>query len=354
MKICFLGDAGSVHIRRWVEYFRDKGHEVSIISFKNYKIEGVDVRFIGDNLKINEAGGNLSYIKKLFKIKSLIKEINPEVVNAHYLTSYGFIGALIKDRKLIVSTWGSDILVTPKRNVIYKKLTEYVIQKSDLITSDSNFMTEEIVKLKGKQSKILTVPMGIEDSKFNIEGRNNEKKDLSFLSMRTICSNSNIDIILGAFKRVVEKYPTSTLTITNSGDLQVQMKDLIKDYNIKENVTWLGMIPIEKVIKELKKCRYYISIPTSDSTSVTLLEAMASGSFPIVSDIPANKEWIVDEKNGYIVAGNNIEELESVMIKAIKNQNVVIESIEINNNIIKQRALWYNNMDKVENIIKEL
>ena len=215
-------------------------------------------------------------------------------------------------------------------------------------------MTEEIVKLKGKQSKILTVPMGIEDSKFNIQGRNNEKKDLSFLSMRTISGNSNIDIILGAFKRVVEKHPTAKLTITNCGDLQVQMKNLIKDYDIEENVTWLGMIPREKVIEELKKCRFYISIPTSDSTSVTLLEAMASGCFPIVSDIPANKEWIDDKVNGYIVKKNNIEELEVVMIKAIKEQNVVIESIEINNNIIKERALWNNNMGKVEDIIKRL
>ena len=163
MKICFLGDVGSIHIRRWLEYFRDRGHEISIISFKNHKVEGVDVRYIGEDLEVKEAGGNLSYLKKLFRIKSIIKEINPDVVNAHYLTSYGLIGALIKDRKLVVSTWGTDILVTPNKNIVYKKVTEYVLKKSDLITSDSNFMSELIIKLKGNPKKILTVPMGIDD-----------------------------------------------------------------------------------------------------------------------------------------------------------------------------------------------
>ena len=57
---------------------------------------------------------------------------------------------------------------------------------------------------------------------------------------------------------------------------------------------------IYKAINSIKE-ELYISIPTSDSTSVTLLEAMAAGSLPIVSDLPANREWIEDGKNGFLL-----------------------------------------------------
>ena len=83
MKICFLGDAESIHMRRWIEYFRDTGNDVSVISFRYYDIPGVDMRFVGEKIKIKENGGNIQYVKSIGKIKKIIKEIDPQVVNAH-------------------------------------------------------------------------------------------------------------------------------------------------------------------------------------------------------------------------------------------------------------------------------
>ena len=74
MIICFLGDAASIYIRRWCEFFRDKGDDVSIISFNNAEIPGVKVYFVGDNLDINGDGGNIAYLKKVRVIKKLLKK----------------------------------------------------------------------------------------------------------------------------------------------------------------------------------------------------------------------------------------------------------------------------------------
>ena len=220
MKICFLGDAASIHIRRWCEYFRDKGDKVSIISFREAEIPGVNVIYIGDKLNINSEGGNLTYLKKIWTIKKIISDLKPDIVNAHYLTSYGFLAALTRIKPLVVSTWGSDILVTPKRNIIYKKLTEFVIKRSNLITSDSNFMSEEIVNLGGKKENIITAPMGIDITNFNLVGRSTENRN-TFLSMRTLCKNSNIEYILTAFKNVIKEKPDAKLIITKIGRAHV-------------------------------------------------------------------------------------------------------------------------------------
>lgn len=346
MKICFLGDAESIHMRRWIEYFRDTGNDVSVISFRYYDIPGVDMRFVGEKIKIKENGGNIQYVKSIGKIKKIIKEIDPQVVNAHYLTSYGFIGALIKDRPFIVSTWGSDILVTPKRNIIYKKLTQFAIEKSDIITSDSYFMSNEIVHLGGEKNKVITVPMGIDKNVFNLDDREDFKSKI-FLSMRTLCDNSNIDIILKAFKRINDEDKTTKLIITNSGEKKQDVLNLIDNLNLHSSVEFLGFINRDMVAQLLKQACIYISVPKSDSTSVTLLEAMACGMFPIVSDLPANNEWINDEKNGFILKDCSEESLYRLMKEAIKDEELLIKASELNKSIISERAIWEDNMNYI-------
>ena len=352
MKICFLGDAASIHIIRWCEYFRDRGHEVSIISFRNSNIKGVNVYCLSENLSVSSEGGNIGYLKKIFRIKKIIKKINPDIVNAHYLTSYGLIGTLINIRPLVVSTWGSDILVTPQINGIYKKITEVVIKRCDLITSDSKHMSDEIKKLGGKESKIVTVPMGINIEEFNSEDKNIDSK--TFLSMRTLCDNSNIDIILKAFKSLLSVYPDSKLILTNSGDKEKEVLNLIEELNIKSSVEFKGFVNRDQVKELLKKCRTYISIPTSDSTSVNLLEGMASGIFPIVSNLPANKEWIVDGENGYILDELSETCLFKAMINSLEKDGLLESAIKRNKIIIEERALWNDNMDLVNNKYLEI
>lgn len=353
MKICFLGDAASIHIRRWVEFFRDKGHDVIVISFRNADIHGVDLRYIGDNININSDGGNSAYLKNILKIRKIIKEVKPDLVNAHYLTSYGFLGSIIKDRPLVVSTWGSDILVAPKKNIVYKKLTQFVLKRCNLVTSDSNFMSEEIVKLGYDKNKVLTAPMGIDPSKFYIDKKNNNN-NRTFLSMRTLCPNSNIDIILKAFKELLQEEKEIKLILTNSGEDEEKVLKLIKDLNLEEYIEFLGFVDRDKVEELLKNCKIYLSIPNSDSTSVTLLEAMACGAFPIVSDLPANREWIEDNKNGFILKDNSVEELKQLMKKALNDNDLFEKVKERNESIIKSRAIWNDNMNFIENNFKKL
>ena len=354
MKICFLGDAGSIHVRRWIEFFRDTGNEVSVISFRNADIKGIKLYYIGNSININSDGGNASYLKKLFVIKRLIKEIKPDLINAHYLTSYGLIGSLVKGKiPFVVSTWGSDILVTPKKNKIYKLLTEYVLKKCDLVTSDSKYMSDEIVSLKKDRSKILTIPMGVTLSDFNIKNMKKNREKI-FLSMRTLCDNSNIKYILDAFKMVLEKYKDSRLIITNSGSSEKYILSYIKELGLDEKVEFKGFINRVELFELLNEGLAFISIPNSDSTSVTLLESMISGSLPIVSDLPANREWIDDEVNGLILKNIDSGELSKLMIRAIEDKELIESSRKINQKIIEDRAVWEDNMNVALNAYRKI
>lgn len=346
MKICFLGDASSVHMHKWISYFKSINWDVYVISFKGYEIDGVNIINLGENYTVKPRGRNFRYLLEINKIRNLIKGIEPDIVNAHYITSYGFLAALTKCSPLILSAWGSDILVTPRKNLFYKFLTKFALKKADLITSDSKNMTEEIEKLlNNNKTQIITVPMGVEVELFRSD-RSLNGQSIKILSLRSLDDNSNIDIIIKAFNKVLLKYSNALLIVGNDGPLKNKLIELTKKLKIEGKVKFLGFLDRQSIINLFKECDYYISIPTSDATSVTLLEAMASGIYPIVSNIAANKEWINDNVNGSIV-----ELSDNDIVNAIINTNEDLEYKsnvnKINMEIINDRASLKGNMQYV-------
>jgi len=346
MKICFLGDASSVHMHKWISYFKSINWEVYVISFKGYKIDGVNVINLGENFTVNSKGENFRYLFKINKIRNLIKVIKPDIINAHYITSYGFLAAVTKCSPLILSAWGSDILVTPRKNLIYKLLTKFTLKKADLITSDSKNMTEEIEKLlENNKKQIITVPMGVEVELFK-NNRDLNKQTIKILSLRSLDQNSNVKVIIKAFSKILLTYPDAKLFIGNDGPLKNELINLSEKLKLEQNINFLGFVDRQNIINLFKECDYYISIPTSDATSVTLLEAMASGIYPIVSNIAANKEWIEDNVNGSVI---KIDENDIVNAIARTNKDVEykINVNKINIDIINNRASLKANMQNV-------
>jgi L-malate glycosyltransferase len=347
MEICFLGDGASIHIRRWCEFFRDSGDSVTLITFSKVEIPGVDIYYCGTDIKVSSDGGNFQYLKKLPYIKKLLKKVKPQIINAHYATSYGLLGVLCKNAPLIVSTWGSDILVTPNKNIIYKLITKFVLRKSNLVTSDSNFMSEKIIELGKPEDKVITSPMGINNKIFNRSGRATYNKNI--LSLRTLCKNSNIDIIIKAFSKLACEDEEIRLIVANDGVDKQEYINLINDLQLNSRVEFIGSVDRSKVVELLKTNTVYVSIPTSDSTSVTLLEAMSSGMIPIVSNLPANLEWISHNYNGYVIDEITIDNLYNCMKIALRNNSKFEDISIINNDIINERALWEDNMNFVRN-----
>lgn len=345
MKICFLGDGNSIHIQRWLKFFYEKKHEVHLITFGDVEIDNIYVHKIKNN-NIKQNGGNWVYIKNIRKIKKIIKKLNPDLVNAHYVTSYGFLGALSNFKPLVISTWGSDILVTPEINFIYKLITKYSLNRSDLITSDSYYMTDKIKNLSYKN--VITVPMGVEEN-LCYKQRNDSNEIINIVSLRTINKNSNVDLIIKAFKEVVSlnKGRKLNLIIANSGPEIDEIKKLVNDLKIGNQVIIKGYVSTEDIINLLLSCNLYVTIPTSDSTSVSLLEAMACGALCLVSNIPANLEWI-NNTNGYIVDKFELTEIVNKMDKAINNSEFKNKCMNNNRELILKKALWYKNMTYVE------
>ena len=358
-KICFLGDSSSTHIKRWCQYFKEKRWEVSLISFSSEKIQGIDC--YNFSTKIKQYGGNWQYLKYLFKIKRTVRKINPDIINSHYLTSYGLVGVLINFKPHVTSTWGSDILATPFRNKFYYFLTKGVLKKVSLITSDSNFMTNMILNFGIKKIKIITQPMGVDEDIIKNSAYDRDKfftnKEVKILSLRAMKKNSNVDLIIKTLRKLIDadKSKKYILNIANKGIEESYLKTLVKTLKLDNSVNFLGFLNREKLISEMKRNDIYISIPISDSTSVSLLEAMGIGLYPIVSNIPGNREWITNGVNGNLMpVPLQSEQLSSLILSLISKKDYIKKALGFNFKLINEKAIWKNNMKIIENKYKEL
>ena len=336
-KYLIIGNAQSVHLVKWVRelvnYF-----EVYIISststHDDIKAIIPQKNIFNLNLPVREEGGNAGILKKIFIVKSIIKKTDPDFVNPHYITSHGFLTALIKKTsglkfKLIQSAWGSDILVTPFKNKLYYKITQFSLNSADLATSDSEYMTKVINDIS--PVSVSTFIFGIDKlPETDIAGKNENL----FYSNRILSENYNIDEVIRFFKKVSDENPDAELIISNEGPMRDELVNLTKELKLEKRISFKGFISLDEQVSFYRKAQFYISIPTSDSTSVSLIEAMAYGCIPVVSDIPANREWISANKNGVLYNPEiGIKQLQKVLEKRE-------EIFKENRRIVSERAIF--------------
>ncbi|HAQ65113.1 MAG TPA: hypothetical protein DCR43_04570 [Bacteroidales bacterium] len=335
LKYLFIGDAESVHLLKWVNEIMIYA-EVYIISTRGLHPDLKGSIFENHcfllNLDIKSTGGNSKILLQLLRVNHIIGLIKPDIVNTHYVTSHGLLGALIKKlfaKKylLVSSAWGSDIMVTPQKNFLYRLLTKFVLNASDVITSDARVMSAVIQKLSPVE--VLTFSFGLQALP---DYRAEEKEPELFFSNRTLSENYNIDKVIRLFQKLTAEYPSARLIIGNSGDREDQLRQLVANMGMEKKITFVGFMTYQDQTQYYRRSMFYFTLPTSDTTSVSLLEAMAWGCIPIVSDIPANHEWIEDGVNGIIVSDSSFPVME-----VEKKQNRIAL---YNRKIISERAIF--------------
>jgi L-malate glycosyltransferase len=92
---------------------------------------------------------------------------------------------------------------------------------------------------------------------------------------------------------VLRRVPAARLVVGGEGALRAQLEGLARRLGVAGAVEFGGSATWPAGLAErLGKAAEYVSVPSSDGTSVTMLEAMAAGAYPVVSDLPGNREWV--------------------------------------------------------------
>jgi glycosyltransferase involved in cell wall biosynthesis len=368
LSISFLGSAASIHMFKWAKYFSDQGHQVHLFSYndqnQDYGIRNLKLHIIRKKIPIQiwpfNTLLNLPFI--LFEIGKLIKEIKPDIVHAHYVTSYGTLAALLGFHPLVITAWGSDILVTPKKFLPSKWTVKYALSKSDLITCDAEHVKEAMIKLGAEESKIRIINFGIDTKKFS-PGPADEKlkKELEISDFKTVISLRSlepiydIETLIRAIPLVLKEFPKTKFLIIGRGSQEEELKSLAEDLKVGENTKFLGWVPNEELPKYLRVADIYVSTSLSDGgIAASTAEAMACGLPVVITDSGENKEWVRENSGGFLIPIKNPKILAERIIYLLKNDDLGRKFGEINRKIIEEKNNYYKEMKKMEQIYYEL
>jgi len=349
MKICYLADSESIHTKRWCEHFIAKNYEVFLISFKEKcNINGVNFQYVNAG-KLSVKGGNWKVLLKANFIKKIIKKIDPDVVHAHYATSYGIVGAVVNIHPYIITALGSDILLSPKNSLIYRLLLKFAFKRADWITVMADHMKSAMAIIGDFDDKTDVVPFGIDTKLFNSNNRKLADNDFIITSTRNFEDVYNIPHLLNAVAQIKDQIPNLKLNLIGEGTKRPEIEKLVRKLELSHITKFFGRIPQPKIVEILNYSNVFVTVSLSDGNNISLNEAMACGVFPIATDISANSQWIEHNENGFLVSINDVDQLASLLLRSYNNfESLFNKSFVINQKIIADKADWYKNLQIVE------
>jgi len=279
-----------------------------------------------------------------------------QAIHAHWAIPTGLIGVTIGSllrKPLIVTIHGSDLRLALERPGFLGKIFLYVCQNAAYLNAVSWGQKKELEQLGIPSEKISVIPMGIDEA-FLETGKNrrveSEKRSYTVLSNRNLLPIYNVSLLIRAIPIVLKEKPEAKFLIAGDGSEKEALEREVKDLNIISSVKFLGRVPHEEMPDLLAHADIYVSMSLHDGTSVSLLEAMASGCFPVVSDIPADREWIRDGENGFLVPIDKERYLAKKILEAIRNQELREGSRVKNFFLIKEKGLWSVTIEKAKEI----
>lgn len=347
MTICYLSDARSVHTRRWVAHFANRGHSVHVISFAPGSIQGATVHHVP--LHGGKAAGLALALPRL---RRLIRRIHPAVVHAHYVSSYGIAAALAGATPLVVTAWGSDVLVVPVESSLMRAAMRWALRRADVVVSVADHMADTM-RAMGLRDEILSLPFGVDTALFH-PGRRSAPPDFDLVCTRPCDPIYNVELLVRSLPHVVAARGAVTCALVGGGAQQAEMQTLANDLGVGHVLQFIGAVPHEDMGAWLGRARVFVSPARSDGNNISLNEAMACGCLPVCTDIPANREWIEHGVNGFLAPVDDPHAMAACIVKALEPPAAAPEWLAHNWSLVQARGNWNRNMEEMQRVYDRL
>jgi glycosyltransferase involved in cell wall biosynthesis len=303
LKLVLIGDGESPHLLKWARMLQPRVRLAAISSrgfAPGWELLLPDADRLALNTVPDHGGGNVALIKQLPRVGSWLAQTNADWLHAHYLTSHGSLAWAAKlgwrlRAQIAGSAWGSDILVTPNQGGAWRWMTKKVLRSCAITTSDSLYMAERMRELGA--GEVMTFPFGLEA----MPKQNARKQPWLCFANRGLEPIYRPERVVEAFARIAAAQPEARLVVANDGSLRAALEADVAARGLAEQVSFVGRLDAAAQASHYARSTWFLSLPQSDSVSVSVLEAMAHGCVPLLSELPANREVIGDSARGLIV-----------------------------------------------------
>jgi len=360
MKILLLSDTYSEHTEKWALGLANKGIQIGLFSFNKASYEWYThpniTIFFEPEKKINAESTltKLAYLKYVTILKKIIKHFQPDILHAHYATSYGLVGALSGFHPYIISCWGTDVMKFPNKNFVAKSILKYNFRSADVLCATSETIKNSIHQVT--QKEVLVVPFGVDVQNFSPKKVKSLFAEGDFVlgSIKPLEELYNIDILIKSFAALYPKYPALKLLIAGEGSAEKDLMDLANKLNVTDAITFTGRIPFNEINNYYNMIDVLVNISEYESFGVSVIEAMACEKPVIVTNVGGLKHIVKDETLGFKVEARNEEQTVAAIEALIKDKVRYKEIAENSRKHVMENYSWKVNLEQMMTIYTNL
>jgi len=349
MKIALFAPSTSTHTQKWALGLKKHGLDVCVITFANHyskeNAEKVETYALPQYLP-----GKLSYLTTVFALRSLLSQIKPEIVHAHYASSYGFVAGLARIQPLYLSVWGSDIYQFPKKP-LNKRILSFSLASATYICSTSQAMLQETEKYTDKSIEL--IPFGVDTDYFTPDPLQKSSGEFHIGIAKSLKDIYGFPKLIEAFAKLVNEEDCVHLVIIGDGPEKERYQKMVEKLGIVDKVTFAGFVPQEELPQLLTQLDLFVLPSESESFGVSALEAEACGVPVIVNNVGGLPEVVKHGVTGMIMPNNSPEEIYKAM-KTLLNDDYNRHQMEGNAvQFVRDHYQWNDCVQKMIDLYKQ-
>lgn len=412
MKICFIAYADSIHTRRWVEYFSNNPeNEVHLLTLvpASQPINGVMIHDLAGrmfnqlpkketvpvkllpaarsaltsvyrNPLLNSAmrvfqGERIWWEQLLLRVlmsrgqaSSLIEKIRPDLVHGLSIPYGGGLAGLTNYRPLVMSTWGTDFVYFAEKYPVCRWLTQTALSKTELFFPD-NTRDKYLAELYGfcpsNPSHVIPATGGLKLEEFPLY-----RKDYSTRARLGISADQNVLICIRGYKsfhvntqaliraipQIVARFPNSLFVVDGAhlSPTYLPIRKLAEQLKVEKYIRFTDRLSRQDLSDYLNAADLMVSATHYDGWPISMLEGMAYGVVPVMTNHSPIQEWITDGWNGYLFNTTDPNYIAQAIVKALGDRDSFDGIRKRNWDILKKRADYGENMKTADNLYRQL
>jgi len=321
MRIALLGNAAALHTRRWARGLAAAGATVRVFSLEDPAADasfaaerGVEAPLDVVRLPAPDWPAALRYPAARAAAARALDAFAPDVIEAHFVPNYGLLGVLVGRGPLVVHAWGSDLLRSPARSALHAARARFVLARADLVVVDAEALAVAARALGAPSSRLVVAPWGADLARFTFGPA---VLVPHVVSLRQLEPLYDVATLIEALPVVHAAVPELRVTIAGDGPEAAALAARAQARGVEGIVRFVGRVPHAALPALLASAAVTVSCALSDSTSIALLEGMAAGATPIVTDLPGNRAWVEDRVHGRLVPPGDAPHLAGALIETL-------------------------------------
>ncbi|HXT02511.1 MAG TPA: glycosyltransferase [Elusimicrobiota bacterium] len=355
MRICTIAIGDFDHVGAYLDYFHKAGHEVHFLALSPSPPRLVPTYDLGLGGTYSAREGKWKYPLSMIMARRLVRRLKPDVVHTQYATSGGLAGFVCGFHPTVVTAHGTDLREGVK-SPLWRPLLKAVFTHAACVNTVSADLTDMAVGLGIERNKIAELTPGVDTNRFHATGKTLYR---GVGAVRLICTRRLESLfdhrtIIGALAILRAKGVEFKMTIAGEGSLRSELEGLVARRGLGDRVTFHGRVANDAMPALLREHDIYLSASHADGASLSLLEAMSVGLFPVVSRIRANEAWLDHGVGGFLHKVSDQEDLAALILEATRRPALAASAAGINRQKVVAGGDRTTNLKRLEGIYESL